>query len=140
GAQARLYRQSEKADAVPFGQGLGRGQAVGAVVVAGDDDDAAPPVVRQACEGVVIELLGRGGRVDGVEDVAGDEDELDALIVRDGAKFVDEGFLFGQPVPALQRPSQMPVGRVQYAHEGETPPLVVGERTVAFSACSLSRT
>jgi hypothetical protein len=81
-------------------------------MVAGNSDDCPSASGSQPVQGVIIELLGHGRRVYGVEDIPGNKHNLDVLFVHYPAQFVDEAFLLLNPATPLQGFPQMPVGRM----------------------------
>ncbi len=85
------------------------------VVVAGDRDDLG--VAGQPDQRADHELLGLRGRGRGVVEVAGDEHGVDLLLARDPDDLAEHLLLLVEPGAALERLADVPVGRVQEAHQ-----------------------
>ena len=61
--------------------------------------------------------LRRGGRIDGIVHVAGEQHEVDVFVPHQRGELVDESRLFLHSASAFERTPEMPVGRMQYAHD-----------------------
>ena len=90
-------------------------QRPGVVVVAGDDHDLGAPG-GEAQQRVVHQALGLGRRRGGVEQVAGDDDEIHVVRGGDADDLVEHGAVLDGPAGAAQRLADVPVPGVQQAH------------------------
>ena len=117
-ARAAARHTADDVDSEGREHGVRRVEARGGVVVAAHDDDAqvrkpAPRLAQEPEPG----LLGTRGRVGGVEDVAGDQQRVDPLLVDRVQQPVEEAAMLDVPRHVVQRMAEMPVGRVQEAEE-----------------------
>ena len=87
------------------------------VVVARHDDDRGD--LRQLQEGAVDEPLGGGRRAGGVEEVAGDQHQVDALGGRGPGDLGQDFFLFAVAAAAPDGAPDVPVGGVEDLHDPE---------------------
>ncbi len=116
---AALVRQHRLADDVDAEAAEHRGvgvHALGVVVVAGDDDGRDAGADELADE-VEKDSLGLRRRHGGVEDVAGHEHGVDALVFRDGEHLFERSDVFRIALLVTERLADVPVRRVQEAHD-----------------------
>ena len=93
-----------------------RGQTPRMVVVAADDDDrdADAAALRERC---VDEALGFGPRRKAVEDITTEEQAVDGFATRDVHDLRQNGGLLVEAVPALEHLPDVPIARVEEAHQ-----------------------
>jgi hypothetical protein len=101
------------------GQQLGEGaEPARGVVVAGSQHHlGARPA--QSRDDAAEDRRGVCGGHRAVVDVAGHDDDVDALAGHDRCQSREHGFLLGEQVGAVQRPADVPVGGVQQPHGAE---------------------
>src|SRR5262249_29489244 len=104
-----------------------RVEQLGGIVVAGDRDDRPPLGELEEPAQPERERLDRGDRA--VEDVSGDEDQVDAAIVGDRGDLLQGGRRLGGTVVPPQTAADVPVGGVQDPHQPGGATLTSGRRT-----------
>ena len=94
----------------------------GRVVVAGGDDDVATMSGGDAAEELVILRLALCWRGAAVEDVAGDDERVDAFGVKGGGEPVEEGGEFVMTAATVEVAAEVNVGGVQDFHGSHSSP------------------
>ena len=99
-------------------QGAAEPEPPGGVVIAADQHDPGPGVV-QPQQRVLAHLHRVDRRYGPVVDVPGDQHHVHPFRADDVDEVVKEGGLRGAEIGPVQRPAEVPVGRVQHEHGPE---------------------
>lgn len=100
-------------------QGRGQFDPRAGVVVAGDHHDGQLRVLFVSADDEVVQpLLGFDRRVDGVEDIAGDQQDIGLAFGQTGQQPGQETGVFEVPFLAMEVLAQVPVGGVEQTHGG----------------------
>ncbi|MNW61955.1 hypothetical protein D3C74_400520 [compost metagenome] len=85
------------------------------VMIAGDDDQR-PAACRQSCSGIIEQLLRRRRRIHRIIDISRHQNKIRLRRVGNLHQLINELLLLLLPAPPFQRPAQVPVTCMQYAH------------------------
>ena len=111
-------------------QRRGRFQSARRVVIAGDDDDIqVRNTLLGGSEKTVELLLGGGGRIGIIEDVAGDQQDINLFGCESVEQPVQKSLMLVIPLKVMQGLAEMPIRGMQQTHDRS---LLVGEFSSAL--------